>query len=448
MSERQPTGDPDSAGLALADGRTLTRDKTKQVLFFGVLLAVTLLLLVKAWQLPFMIRGTIGPGFYPAMVLIALGLAVLVALVELVRRREIVLMSPFSEGLRNDTILRGLAEDASDPLGYGVRIVPRNGAGVFSALHTGLRATDGGTVTVASSDTPDLTPAQTAAWVSSRFRPVAGLLFDPDVLVTQPGGTLNRLAASGAAPRIGFIHTDAVAAPIVEWLTRRIGRAPEVEWQVEAGVVPARLAAGTLSAAVLPASEVRGAVEDRTIAAVVVFGPDDEETRRIGMPAVADGAPLISGAWAGLALPPAAAGIGPRLHRAFADALARRRRRDRSEEDDRAWRVTEPGAFADLLSAIAAGGNATAVQLPRGRLTGLLATIAATLGFFWIMEALGFPLAAFLFLAGLMLLLEPRLDRSVLIRIGLVSAGLSIALHQLFWRVFYVVFPDGFLFGG
>lgn len=427
----------------------LPRQKLKQIVFLAGLLGAALFMLYEATKLDFIVRDTMGPGLYPALVLGALALSTFAALVGVLVRREIFVLSPFVEGLLHDTILRGVARAAARPLGSPLRVVARNGAGVFSAAWSGARASDGATLTVVSSETPDLTPAQAAAWSSSRFAPIARLYFDPDVLLGRAGIDLNALTAHGGSARIAFAAGAAASVLIIDWLARclggPVGDSVEDRYDVDAKALLARLGRGELDAAVMPISEAREALAAGTMTALVIFA-DEHDAGAFGPPASRVGAPLVSGAWAGLAMPPrAAAGRAEALQHAIAQGLADYRRSG-GGEDDVAWSIESPERFQSFLVDIARGSD-TAVAMPIGRVAGLLTAVAGTLGFFWLMQLLGFPLAAFVFLASVMLLLEPEADRIALLRIAAVSAVVAIGLHQLFWRVFYVVFPDGLLFG-
>lgn len=425
------------------------RQKLKQIVFLAVLLAVSLFMLHQASRLDFFVRESIGPGFYPAMVLGLLALCTLAALIGVIVRREIYLLSPFIEGLHDDTVLRGIARGAARPLGSAVRIIPCNGAGVFSAAWSGSRAGDGATLTVISSETPDLSAAQAAAWSSARFAPVARLYFDPEVLVGTADGDLDALAVRGAQARLAFAGAPGTLASVHAWLRDRLECDPDVianaAHDLDASVLLAMLGRAELDAVVMPLSEARDALASGSLKALVVFA-DEQDAAGFGPPAGQVGAPLLAGAWAGLAIPPRAeGGRAGVLQRAMAEGLADYR--DGGGEDDAKWSVEPPERLRAFLSDMARASDG-AVSMPLGRLAGLLLAVAGTLGFFWVMELLGFPLTAFLFLCAVMMLIEPALDRVGLLRIVVVSAIVSIGLHQLFWRVFYVVFPDGLLFGG
>jgi hypothetical protein len=276
------------------------------------------------------------------------------------------------------------------------------------------------------------------------------LFFDPDTLVARTGTDLDGLAARGGNPQIGYAAEAASSAPIAGWLTRQIGglraRSAGDLYAIDAESLLARLRRGELDAAVIPLSEAREALAAGTLTTLVIFA-DEADAGAFGPSAGSVGEPLISGAWAGLAMPPraAAADRADALQRALADGLADFRRGG-GGEDDVAWSIEPPERFERFLAAIARASDTTVV-LPIGRLAGLLTAVAGTLGFFWLMQLLGFPLAAFLFMASVMLLLEPERDRIAMLRIVSVSALVAIGLHQLFWRVFYVVFPDGLVFG-
>lgn len=423
-----------------------SRQKLKQIVFLAALLGASLFMLYQATRLDFFVRESIGPGFYPAMVLGILTICSLVALIAVIVRREIVVLSPFVEGLQHDTMLRGMARSAARPLGSEVRVIACNGAGVFSAAWSGMHARDGATLTVISSETPDLTSAQAAAWSSARFAPIARLFFDPDVLLGAEGCDLDALAARGA--RIAFSATPGASGSVHAWLAGRLGRPLHTilnaAHDIDASALLAILGRGELDAAVMPLSEAREALATGPLVALVVFA-DERDAGAFGPAASRVGEPLIAGAWAGLAIPPQAeAGRAEALQRAMAEGLADYRRS--GGEDDPNWSVEPPARLRAFLADMARASDA-AVTLPTGRLAGLLLAVAGTLGFFWLMELLGFPLAAFLFLSLVMLLLEPALDRIAVLRIATVSAVVTVGLHQLFWRVFYVVFPDGLLFG-
>jgi tripartite-type tricarboxylate transporter receptor subunit TctC len=427
----------------------LPRQELKQVAFLTALLIIASFMLYEATKLDFIVRDTIGPGFYPSLVLGALALSTLAALLGVLVRREIFVLSPFISGLLHDTILRGVARAASRRLGSVVRVVERNGAGVFSAAWAGARAGDGTTLTVISSETPDLTSAQAAAWSRAHFAPIARLFFDPDTLVARAGTDLGGLAARDGDPRSGYAAEAATSAPIAGWLARHIGGpragSPDELYAIDTESLLARLRGGELDAAVMPLSEAREALTAGTLTALVVFA-DEEDAGGLGPAAGSVGEPLIAGAWAGLAMPPraAAASRADALRRAMADGLADFRRGG-GGEDDVAWSVASPERFERFLCDIARASDAR-VSLPIGRLAGLLTAVAGTLGFFWLMQLLGFPLTAFLFMVSVMLLLEPERNRTAMLRIVAVSALVAIGLHQLFWRVFYVVFPDGLVF--
>ena len=116
------------------------------------------------------------------------------------------------------------------------------------------------------------------------------------------------------------------------------------------------------------------------------------------------------------------------------------------------WRITEPDAFACFLDRLVAqrralGGTTAPPALDRGKLYGLVLAVLAVLAFPEVMRLLGFPITAFLFLAGLMMVLWPRLDLKAVVRIVPVSAAVAYALWYVFWKIFYVVFPEGELTG-
>lgn len=441
-----------------------------EVAFLAATVGVALFLLGQALGLPLFIRGSLGPGLYPALVLAAVTLVALVLLVRTLATREIRIYSPFLEGLQHDRAVRALAAAAGASLGAPVRVLARTGSGRFSALEIARRApADGSAIGLVTSETADLPNLEAAAFALDNFVPVVRLWFEPDAIVVRADAPWADLAGLFANQRprplrIGFLHGERGAAPIRAWLARHgAGPVDAVHVDDAAGLLRA-LGEGRLDAAVAAVAEVDDALAAGGLRCLAALS-DEPVRARAGAPATSrqQGFPLASGRWGGLMLPRGSGAeggaLGPeRLYRAFADASLRVDA-PRSGDDGHAdaeerprWSVLPPAEFAGFLGAMRnharafdPGGGRPA--LARGKVEGLVVAVAGIFLFAPLMGVLGFPLAAAVFLAGLMLLLWSRLDARGLATIAGVAIGVALGLDHLFRKVFYVVFPSGVIWG-
>ncbi len=436
--------------------------KAAEVAFYAVLVLAAAFMLWQALKLDLVVRGAIGPGLYPALVLGALLAGSIVLLVQAATSREVRLLSPFLEGLQHDMMLRRLAGAADGLLGTSVRVVANTGSGWFSALHAGRRAPpDGETVVVVTSETPDLRGPAAAAFCLDQLDPIVRLWFDPDVVVARADAPWSDLPGlfgdcGRDSVRIGFVHGPEEAESILRWIVLHHGRQVTPAYHSEAKVLLRHLRDGQLDVAVLSLAEAEGDLGRGVLRSVAVLA---SEATGGGTPlttAAAQGYPMVSGRWAGLAVPrgrgTAPARAVERLHAAFSQAFLRLRTSGGIEEGE-AWSVAPPAAFTGFLAGLRAqwaslSGGTVNPAMPRGKVVGLAAAVFGVLFFPQIMDLMGFPLAVFLFLSILMALLWPSVEARAGLTIVPVAVGVSLVLYLLFADLFYVVFPTGSLWGG
>ncbi|BBK41150.1 hypothetical protein STVA_11700 [Allostella vacuolata] len=431
------------------------KSKVAEVAFYALLAASAAGLLVLALRMDLVVRDAIGPGLYPALVLAALLVLVLVVLAGTVTRRDIRLLSPFPEGLWHDTMLRRAAAGAGRALGQRVQVVANTGVGWFSAVHAGRRApADGQTMVVVTSETADLAGAEAAAFARQQLVPIGRLWFDPDALVVRenaPWRDLDALFASPEPLRIGVAGTAAAAAPITAWIGDHRSAAVEVVTEPEAPTVLRALAEGRIDLAIVGRSDMGdGAAAIGARHGFRILAMLDEAQGGAGEPgdngaagatAADQGFAFVSGRWAGLAMPagsPAAAVA--RVQTAFGGG----------EPGGDSWRAAPTEAFAAFLAGLdrqwrTAAGRDGQVRLPRGKVAGFAVALLGVPLFPWAMDLVGFPVAAFLFLAASMGLLWPSPSVRAAGLIVPVAALVTAALYLLFGDLFYVVFPVGLL---
>lgn len=438
----------------------MQRDRRAELLLFVATLIFTAIMLWSASHLKFYIRDTIGPGFYPTFVLMLLGLVTVILLLRLLRQQGIRIITPFPEGLEKDALLRHLCGTLSRQWGYGIRVLNKTGVGRFSAAYAGQRSTsDGRGLVVLTSDTPDLPSWHAASFALAHFEPLVRLYFDPDVLLVRPDAPWMDLAAlRKAGPlRVGLAHHPIYSSSLLEWLTGQLGLELRPVFDEDPLAIQRQLHDGTLDAVVLGLGDTRDELAAGRLRGLAAAS-DEPVTAPAPLPTFAEqGHPLVSGRWAGVLVPKGMdATTRERLEQDLLDGLPLALREPEAQSLmsglEAEWHVRPAKAFRAFLNLIEdnqrqinpEGGGP---ELPPGKFFGLVVTIVGVLLFPALMQLVGFPLAAFVFLAGLMALLWPRLSWRALLQILPIALVLAFGLNWVFWNVFYVVFPEGFFTG-
>lgn len=144
-------------------------------------------------------------GAYPLLALSGVLLCGGWLLLRALMNRDLRLISPFPEGLADDTRLRVLVGGLSRSLGQRVAVDRRVGEGAFSAFHAGIRlARDGSVATIVASDGTSLPNFDAAAYCAGRFRPAAGLSSIPTSQSSAPTtpGRASTMRSPSAVPAI------------------------------------------------------------------------------------------------------------------------------------------------------------------------------------------------------------------------------------------------------
>lgn len=439
----------------------LPRGRLTEFTFYLIVLGFTAFLLWHSLDLALVIRGTVGPGLYPTL---ALGLLLIVTLVLIIRTllaREVRVLSPFIEGLENDFLLRRVSRATGRLLGIDCRVVSRTGTGVFSVFHAARRApADGSCLIAVSSETADLPDVEAAAFAQAHFEPVARLYFDPHVLIVRADAPWTNVPEFFAARpdepmRIGFALHAELPAIAVDGIAAQAAFSIHPHYDEDVERMIDGLRAGTLDGIVATYAATR---EDRAAGDLRALGAMGEPGDVDGIPTFADqGFPILSGNWAGIFLPQPDSGAHENVSVAdLHDGIVRGFEAEVSEDERRTqaerWRITEPSIFAGFLDRLVEQrrrmrGTSEIPALERGKVIGLVLAVLGLLVFPELMQQLGFPITAFLFLAGLMAILWPRLDIAALAQIVLAAAIVAYGLYYIFWNIFYVVFPRGELTG-
>lgn len=426
------------------------KGKGLEVAVFAVATALSAFFLWAAAHLKFMIRGILGPGAYPSVVLTASLIISVVLLVRAVQARDLRVFSPFLGGSRLDVRLKKLCAAAAGILGQPVRVMTRTGAGRFSAFAVGLAAgDDANALTVVTAEQTEIPNLHAATFVLRHFVPILRIDHDPDLLVARAeSGWTDAAGAFGQEGRlrIGLSQAAEVASSIPDWLAVPAGLNAEIVYEEDWQVLLDRLRQGEVDLAVVPAAASSAGEIGDDLRRLGVFA---EDAAGIVPPVPAiGGTALLSGRWSGLAatqaMPAARRDV---LAQAFSEA-AQGTLTD--EEKDHVLSAEPFGAYLqrrDACRVAIHGPTTTEPGLGADKRTGLFAAMLATLAFPYVMELLGFPATAFLFLGGLMTLLWPRLNGAALLRIVPIALVLALGIQALFGGIFNVVFPEGSLTG-
>ena len=212
------------------------KGKELETALFSVAVLLNGFLLWKAVHLKFMVRNMLGPGAYPTAVLVIALVISIVLLVQVVRRREIRVLSPFLGGSPLDVRVKRLCAAATG-LGQPVRIVSRTGVGRFSAFARGIASADGA-VTVVTSALAEISNLHAAAFALRNFSPVLCIDHDPDMLVARDGSPWMDAATvltHRGTLRVGIAQTAEESSPVEAWLGKaaNLDLAPtyDEDWQ-------------------------------------------------------------------------------------------------------------------------------------------------------------------------------------------------------------------------
>lgn len=433
--------------------------RAEPLLYIGTLI-FTAFMLWSASHLKFYMHGMMGPGLYPTIVLVLLAVVSVILLLQRLNLKEVRIIAPFLDGLERDALLRHLCGVLSRQWGQPIRVMNKTGVGRFSAAHAGRHApADGRTLVVLTSDTPDRPGLVAAAFALEHYEPLVRLYFDPDVLLVRPEAAWNRLSdLPGSGPlQVGFAHHPAYSATLRQWLASHLALEMRPVFEEDPKSVLRQLEAGGLDMAVLGLGDVEEALDAARVRALAVAS-DEPVSNPAVLPTFADqGHALVSGNWAGVLIPKAVApatrmGLERDLVGGLPLALREPAAQSLMAGLAANWQIRPAEEFRAFLARVDAGRSevepaATSLKSTHDKSFGLWVTIAAVLLFPPLMQLIGFPLGAFVFLMGLMALLWPRLNLRVLLLILPVSLVLSVGLYWLFWHVFYVVFPTGVLTG-
>jgi len=439
------------------------RKNRLEIGFFSFFILLCLFLLWKVMTLKFLVHDQIGPAVYPFVFLMILLIISVILLAKAFTADYIQIFSPFLQGLNEDQLIRKIGPILSEKLGQPVRVKVQDGIGRFSAMWKGQNAAaDGKTLIVLSSDTSEMPNLYAAGYALTHVDPLARLFFFPDVLIVRNAtefkdlqAFLSRLASDGNPIRIGIKHNPKIDYSIEKWFAANAGESFRANPAEDYSDLKQKLLKGDLDALICGMDDAAGDLsEDTTIKALAIFG--DRPMREFPeIPTASrNGATLVSGKWAGLALPK---GVSEPIRHTIEAVL--------SEicETPRYIQVLEKEGIQldylnrkefieflnhqqQILEDLIHGTDIAPME--SGKIVGLWIAITLTFLFAFAMQWIGFPITAIIFLMILISSLWTNLNKRAMVMIAGISVGVSLSIYCIFWQIFYVVFPGPSLFGG
>ncbi len=415
------------------------------------------------FQLKFTVHDQIGPAAYPFVFLVILLIISVILLVQALTSDYMQIFSPFLQGLNEDQLIRKVADVLSKRLGRPIRVKTYTGIGRFSAMWKGINASaDGKTLMIVSSDTNEIPNLYASDYVLEKTEPLARLFFSPDGLIVGKDSEFkdyesffSRLQSGKDRIRIGITHHPAVDYSVENWLNADVGHSFEAIPSEDYIDLKQKLFEGKVDALICNMGDAADDVsEDNAMKLLAVFS--DVPIRGFAeVPTVSwKGASLVSGKWAGLALPK---GVSKQRYDELHTGLS-----DIFENPQSLSVLAKEGVCLDYLNRQdfmqflnvqketleSINHGAVENDIESGKIVGLVLAVTLTFLFAFVMHWIGFPLTAVFFLLVLITSLWSKINKKAMAIIAGISVGVSMAIYFVFWQIFYVVFPDPTLFGG
>lgn len=439
------------------------RKNLLEIGFFSFFILLCLFMLWKVMALKFIVHDQIGPAVYPFVFLMILLIIAVILLAKTFASDYTQIFSPFLQGLNEDLLIRKIGPILSEKIGQPVRVKTQDGIGRFSAMWKGKSApADGKTLIVLSSDTNEMPNLYAAGYALTHVEPLARLFFFPDVLIVQETSEFKDLQAlfirleSDRSPiRIGIKHNPQIDYSVEKWLAANVGKSFRATPTEDYSDMKQKLLKGELDALICGMEDAAGDLSGTTPMKALAVISDRPARGLPGIPTASwKGTALVSGKWAGLALPRGVSEpIRSKLEAALSDICETPRYIAVLEKEgiplDYLNRHEFTGALnrqKEMLESLNQGTDAPSME--SGKILGLALAITLTFLFAFVMQWIGFPLTAVFFLMILISSLWTDLNKKAMAIISGISVGVSLSIYFIFWHIFYVVFPSPTLFGG
>ncbi|MFQ3787787.1 tripartite tricarboxylate transporter TctB family protein [Halomonas sp. A29] len=401
------------------------------------LLTIGIYFLIQALGMPFGMRRTIGPGFFPTIVLSALVLYVVLALTNFIRNDAENVYANFPEGTEDDTTLKALIKAMSNQGGASFAITTCAGLGRFSAATIAARGNPEKSLVAISSRASQMTAEQSAWEHMQRFTPLSLLYFDPYVLITSRGNSIDSLGT------IGF-DDELDDTTFIGRVASSKGMGAQAQMVgMEAKTLLAALKNRNIDTAIIARSDL---VEAEIGGEVTLLHTYDGSGTAGGN----QDDPPVYGRWAALFLSKSASQeqldmLASSLGRATTDSELQAQ----LEHVEEPWNPTDSQEAGRILEKLAsqwqAGPHSHATQAPRGRAYAIPVAIAAIAAFPFLMEIFGFMATSVAVTSLIMALLWAEFGVKVLLKIVLINVLIAVTTYLVFYHVFGIPLPTGSL---
>ncbi|PRY66208.1 tripartite-type tricarboxylate transporter receptor subunit TctC [Vreelandella songnenensis] len=415
------------------------RLKTIEFWTLLLLLVVGSYFLVQALGMPFEMRRTIGPGFIPTIVLVALISFTFIALVQYLVNRNHKIFVNFPDGSEDDTTFKILFQALNQSPGTRLELCNHSGLGRFSALSVIQRSHPDTSLLAVSSRATQENAELAARQHLTGFTPFSLLYFDAYVLVKSASQGADD-AALGSNSRIGYDSLIEDTVFLEKLKKRQDGQtSSDGQWQpMDIKDLRSDLEAGKLDAVVAARSDFEQAIQAGKAIVMETFDGQSTPSKETM---------LIYGEWAALFAPAAQARDTQTAN------VARLQTATQSEaftaqlqNVQLPWQPSETTKDIGKLTMLAHQGTqgVTVKAKPaRNRAHAIPVTLGAIALFPFLMNAIGFIATSILVTSLIMALLRAEFSLTSLVKIGVINVVIAVSTYLVFYHVFSIPLPLG-----
>lgn len=402
---------------------------------FWILLAILVAggyFLSQAFSMPFHMRRTIGPGFFPTLILSLMILCVLLSLAQFLRSNSCQIFINFQEGSEEDTTFKSLINGMNSLDGQRLKTGNHTGLGRFSALSAATQSDPRNSLLAVSSTNTQMSAELAAKEHLRRFTPVSMLYFDPYVLVSSA-------PALPETSRIGIDQRLGDTAFLDLWRHHVAKHTAPNIMPMDVKQLAKALSKGAIDAILLPRSELDTiAVEGPPLTTLESY--DDLSSNEAD-----DTPPLVYANWAILFAPDALSTEEKELLAVrLAKAASSPGFQSQLQHAQEPWHVSTADEASQALRRLADQAHlAPTVQVPKGRAFAIPLTLATIAAFPFAMAIIGFILTASIATSIVMALLWTDFKPRVLLTFGVMNVAISVLTYLVFYHIFGIPLPVG-----
>lgn len=395
------------------------------------LIAAGVYFLIQALGMPFEMRRTIGPGFIPTLVLLALiGCALLVLIQYLINSTHNI-FSNIPEGSEEETTFKALIQALNSQPGATLGISTHTGLGPFSALSVAKRRYPGTTLLAASSRASQMNAELAARLHLDGFKLLSLLYFDPFVLVVRPGTCLKE------AKGLGYDNQLEETAFLARFTAHQGKDLPPLTG-METKQLCAAFVSGQLDAIIVARSEL---IEVALLDDVTLLETFD------GKQHTPEASRLVYGDWAALFAPASLSDQQMQEERTrLEQASVSPAFSAQLQHAQAPWNPASGTEASQLLSTLVTQGQKDGTAAPAsGRAYAIPITLTAIALFPFMMTSIGFIISSVIVTSIIMMLLRTEFSSQALIKVAIINVIIAVSTYMIFYHIFGIPLPIGLL---